>query len=136
MISISILGIFFKTDQHSIQKGIKKFCEKGKTLPMKEIRNLAVKNDCFGGVGYNKLSQEMKHKALPLLMLMILKRNGEIKSRGCANGSYQTVCTENNERASPIPDFYSVKHACGVVAKERRCTATIGLRVFIEYRSR
>ena len=58
-----IEGLCFKTEQCSTQKGIKKFGEKLKTSAMKEMRNLAVKNDCFRKVHYDKLSQEMKDKA-------------------------------------------------------------------------
>ena len=37
----------FKTEQHSVQKGIKKFGEKVNTSVTKKIRDLAVKYDCF-----------------------------------------------------------------------------------------
>ena len=41
-------GLCFKTDQHSVQKGIKKFGHKVKASEMKEMRNLAVKKYSFG----------------------------------------------------------------------------------------
>ena len=53
---------------------------------MKEIRNLAIKNYCFGELEYEDLSSEQKKKALLLLILMVMKRDGQIKSRGVANG--------------------------------------------------
>jgi hypothetical protein len=55
---------------------------------MKEIISLT-DNDCFGETEYKKLSQEAKDKALPILMFKVLKRNGSLKTRGCANGSAQ-----------------------------------------------
>jgi len=61
---------------------------------MKEIKSLAVKNNCFGEVNYKSLSQEQKDKALPILMFMAKKRHGDIKTRGCANGSVQRIYTE------------------------------------------
>ena len=60
---------------------------------MKEIRKLAEKNNCFGEVNYDSLTKRMKNEALPLLMLMVAKRNGIIKSRGVANGSAQKIHT-------------------------------------------
>ena len=97
---------------------------------MNETSNLSIKNDYFGEVDYDKLSQEMKDKALFILMLVIMKRNGEIKSRGYTNGSCQRVCIDKNEHTSPALEFCSVKHARGVVGKEQRGTATVGLPYF------
>lgn len=107
-----IEGLCFKIVQHIVQKGIKKF-----GVAMKEIHDLDAKKDDFGEVDHDKLYQEMKYKALLLLMLMIIKRNGQIKPRGFANGSCKRVCTEKHERTSPAPELFSVKHACGVAAK-------------------
>ena len=86
-----IEGLCFKTDQHKIQAGVKTFGGEWKTSAMKEIRNLAIKNNCFGELKCDSISEDVKRKALPLLMFMVLKRNGEIKSRGVSNGSLQRV---------------------------------------------
>lgn len=123
-------GICFKKEQHIFQKVFKKFDEKRMASAMKEIRNLAVKNDYFVEVDYDKLSQEMKDKALPLLILIVMKLKGEIKFRGCANGSYHIVHIDKYEFTSPTPDFYSVKCVCRVSDKERRDVATINLTGF------
>ena len=56
---------------------------------MKEIRNLAEKNKCFGEIRYEDLTQEIKDRALPLLMFMVMKRTGELKSHRCARGDVQ-----------------------------------------------
>ena len=42
----------------------------------------------FGEVDNKILTHEMKDQALPILMFMIMKRNGDIKTRGVANGSF------------------------------------------------
>ena len=68
-----------KSGQYSLQKGVKLFAEKEKLSATKEINNLAVKNDCFGEIDCKSLTQEMKDKELPLLMLMLMKSNGDIK---------------------------------------------------------
>ena len=75
-----------KTEQHSVQKGIETFGEKGKESAMKEMRNLAVKNSCFEELDYDSLADEQKSRALSMLMFMIMKRNSIIKSRRVANG--------------------------------------------------
>ena len=61
------------------------------------MKNLATKNSCFGELDYDSLSQEVKDKALPILILMVLKRSGEIKSRGVANGSCERARTDKME---------------------------------------
>ena len=53
-----IVELSFKAQQWSVQQGIRKFGDEGKKLAMKEIKNLAVKNNCFGEVDYKSLSQE------------------------------------------------------------------------------
>ena len=72
----------------------------------------------------------MKDKALPLLIFMVLKRNGDLKSWGYANGSFQQIYTEKSEVSSPTPDFYTFKYICVVIAKESRDVATVDLPVF------
>ena len=67
----------------SVKQGYKKHRKKAKESGMKEIRNL-VGNNCFvRETEYSKLKQDMKDKALPILiMFMVLKRNGLLKTRG------------------------------------------------------
>ncbi|OEU08874.1 hypothetical protein FRACYDRAFT_249219 [Fragilariopsis cylindrus CCMP1102] len=103
-----ITGMMFATKQMSIQEGMRKYKDEGKDSAMKEIKNLTG-NDCFGEVDYDKISQDDKDKALPILMFMVLKRNGLLKTRGCANGSVQRLYTDKADVSSPTPDFYSFK---------------------------
>ena len=44
----------------SIPKGIRKYGDKGKDSAMKEIKNLTMKNNCFGEIDYKSITQEMK----------------------------------------------------------------------------
>ena len=97
---------------------------------MKEIRNL-VDNECFGELDYSSLTQEMKdNKALPILMFMVLKRNGLLKTRGVADGSVQRLYTNKEDVSSPTPDFYAFKYICAMIAKEGRDVATVDLPGF------
>ena len=124
-----IEGLCLKIEQYSIQKGVKVFGEKGKESAMKEMRSLAIKNQCFEEIDYDKLSQEDKDKALPLLMLIVLKRDGILKSRGVANRKLQKSHSDIDS-ASPAPAFCAVKYACATAAKEERDTASIDLPSF------
>ena len=65
--------------------------------PAMKIKNLVIKNELFGETHYEFLTQEIQNCALPLLMLIVMKRSGDLKSRGCANGSYQKICTDKSE---------------------------------------
>ena len=125
-----IVAMMFAAKQMSIQEGMKRYKDEGKASAMKEILNLT-ENDCFGETDYSKLSQEAKDKALPILMFMILKRNGLLKTRGCANGSVQRLYTSKEEVSSPTPDFYAFKFVCAVIAREGRDVATVDLPGFL-----
>ena len=72
----------------------------------------------------------MKDRALPILMFMIMKRNGMLKSRGVANGSLQRLYTNKDDCSSPTPDFYAFKYIIAVIAKEGRDCATVDLPGF------
>ena len=97
---------------------------------MKELINLDVKNSCFREIYYDSLTQEMKDKALPLLLFMVMKRSGNLKTRGVAAGNRQRVCTDKNECSSPTPDFFAFKHLCALFTKEDRDAAAVDLPVF------
>ena len=113
----------------SIQQGLKQYGDSGKKSALKEIENLTG-NECFGELDYASLTQEMKDKALPILMFMIMKRNRDLKSRGVANGSLERVYTNKDDCSSPTPDFYAFKYIIAVIAKEGRDAATVDLPGF------
>ena len=66
----------------------------------------------------DELTNDMKKKNLQLLIFMVAKRDGMIKSRGVAHGGYQRVYTDKYDVSSPTPDFYSLKHVYAVAIKE------------------
>ena len=124
-----ITAMVFATKQMSIQEGMRKYKDEGKDLAMKEIKNLTG-NDCFGEVDYDKISQDDEDKALPILMFMVLKRNGLLKTRECTNGSVQRLYTNKADVSSPTPDFYSFKFIAAVIAREGRDVAIVDLPGF------
>ena len=111
----------------SVQQGINKYGDEGKASAMKDIKNLT-SNKCFGETDYEKLSQETKYKALPILMFM--KRSGELKTRGVTDGSVQKIYTNKDDCTSPTPDFYAFKYICAVIGKEGRDVASFDLPGF------
>ena len=72
----------------------------------------------------------MKDRELSLLMLMVLKRNGDLNSRVVAHGRCQRKHAEKNECSSHVPDFCSLKHSYGVVSKEDRDIFAVDLPGF------
>ena len=72
----------------------------------------------------------MKDQALPILKFMIMKRDGDIKTRGVANGSFQRVYTDKDTCSSPTPDFYAFKYMIAMIAREGRDCATVDLPGF------
>jgi hypothetical protein len=125
----NVTAMMFAAKQMSIQEGMRKYKDEGKASAIKEIINLT-DNGCFGETEYEKLSQEAKDKALPILMFMVLKRNGLLKTRGCANGSVQRLYTNKEDVSSPTPDFYAFKFVCAVIAREGRDAASVDLPGF------
>lgn len=123
-------GMCLKTEQLSLQSGVKRYGDEGKQSAMKEMLNLTEKNDCFGELEHESITEEMKMKALPLLMFMVMKRNGSIKTRGVANGSAQREYVDKLDCASPTPDFNAFKCACAKIAQERRDTTGVDLPGF------
>ena len=119
----------------SIQQGMKQYGDSGKKSVLREIENLTG-NECFGEIHYSSLTQEMKDKALLILMFMIMKRYGYLKSRGIANVSLQQVYTNKDDCSSPTPAFCVFKYIIAVIAKEGKDCAMVDLpRFFIQTES-
>ena len=116
----------FALAQLSVSKGIKVHGKKGKDSVMKEINNL-VDRDCFGETDYDALTPRQKKMALPILMFMIMKRNGELKTRGCADGRPQRLWTDKATVSSPTPAIECIKYILAVIAFEKRDVASFDL---------
>ena len=121
--------MMYADKQMSAQEGVRKYGSEGKEPELREINNLT-DNDCFGETKYEKRTQEQKDRALPILMFMVLKRHGKIKTRGVANGSVQRVYTNKDDCSPPTPDFYAFKYICAVIALEGRDAAMVDLPGF------
>ena len=72
----------------------------------------------------------MKDRALPLLMFMVLKINGDLKTRVVSNGIKHLLCTNKNDFISLTSNFYALKHVCAEIDKEGRHTIIACLTCF------
>ena len=81
------------SQQMSAHRGFKEFGERAVVAMIKELKQLdqgAVQgNPVVEEVDPDTLSKEDKIKALDVVNLIELKRDGAIKGRSCANGSKQ-----------------------------------------------
>jgi len=64
----------------------------------------------------DELSEDDKKKALRYLMFMKEKRDGTIKSRGCADGHH--IYTQKEEARSPTVSLEAMMLSCGIDANE------------------
>ena len=113
-----------------MQKGANVFREKLKLSAMKEIRNLVIKNNCFRELDCDLLTQEIKDEASPLLAFIVIKRNGDIKSREIADRSCQKPYADKADCTSLTLDFYLIKLVSAVAVIEERESGTVNFPGF------
>ena len=101
----------------SIQEGLKIHGVDGKASVMKEIHNL-VSRECFDEVSYKSLSDTNKKQALPILMFMLLKQDGRLKSRGCTDRHPRRLWTTKQEVSLPTPAFEALKYVFAIIGLE------------------
>ena len=58
---------------------------------------------------------------------MVMKRNGTLKSRACADGRQQKLWTNKEQVSSPTPSIDSLKYTMIVDAQEKRDVAVVDL---------
>ena len=80
-----------------------------------------------GEVVYESLTAQQKKWALPFLLFMVMKRNGTLKSRACADGRQQRLWTNKEEVSSPTPSTVALKCTMIVDPQENRDVAIVDL---------
>ena len=116
----------YSLNQVSLNKGLKKYGDQAKESVMKELDNLC-RHEAFAEIDYESLSATDKRNALPILMFMVLKRNGDLKSRGCADGRPQRLWTDKHAVSSPTPAIEALKYILAIIAVEGRDVASFDL---------
>ena len=124
---LQVLGVIM-TQIYNIKNGIRKFGERGSESVMKELRGID-DLDTFFPVDANSLTKEQKQAALESLAFIIEKRNGDVKTRKCVNGSKQRLEEgyDKNAASSPTVSNDNLLITCAIDAHEERDVATIDL---------
>ena len=73
---------------YSLQKGIKKFGQRGRDSAFKEMKQMKDR-DCFEPIHKSSLNETERKRVMESLIFLTEKKSGEIKARHCANGSTQ-----------------------------------------------
>jgi hypothetical protein len=93
---------------------------------MKELRQFHALC-CFNPKDPKTLTRDDRHKALVSLMFLTEKRSGEIKARGCADGSKQPDHIAKEEATAPTVSADTIFLQGTIFAHERRDDATCNI---------
>ena len=111
---------------YSLQKGLKKFHDKGYDAANGEMTQLHDRK-CFVPINIKNLTQVERRRALESLIFLVEKRDGRIKARTCANGSVERAWTDKQEAASPTAVTESILLTAVIDANEGRDVATVDI---------
>jgi len=109
--------------QYLLQKGLKKFGEKGRAATTKELDQLHQRN-CFSPLDVKSLSPAEKRKAQEALLFLTEKRDKTIKGRMVYNGKPTREWLSREDSASPTAALESIMLTAVVDAKEGRDVMT------------
>jgi len=107
----------------SLQKGLKKFGEKGKQAAIKEMKQLHDRV-CFEPIRLEELSPLERKRSLESLIFLVEKKSGEVKAQTCANGSIQRNWMTKEESMSPTVSTPALFMTAAIEAHEGRDVAT------------
>jgi len=93
---------------------------------MKEMTQMLTR-EVFEEIAYESLSREDKRLALPILLFLTEKRNGDIKGRLCADGRKQRVWMVKTDTKSPTVATEALFYLFMIDAYEDRTVATVDL---------
>ena len=109
--------------QYILQKGLKKFGEKGTQAAKKEMGQLHDRT-CFGPLDISELTPDEKRKAQEALMFLTEKRDKSIKGRCVYNGKPTREWLSREDAASPTASLESIMLTAIIDAKEKRDVMT------------
>jgi hypothetical protein len=105
--------------QYILQKGMKKFGERGKQAASDELDQLHKRN-CFNPVDVSTMTSSEKKKAMESLLFLTEKRDGRIKARMVYNGKPTRQWLGKEESAAPTASLESIMLTAIIDAKENR----------------
>ena len=109
---------------YNLKQGLKEFGEEGEASAMKEIGQIHGRGS-LSPVCLRDLTDEEAKKAFDLVIVMLRKQNGIVKTRMCLNGSMQKNWMSKEDIASPTAAPESAVLTSAVDAYERREVATV-----------
>jgi hypothetical protein len=112
--------------QYGINARLKKFAEHGSAAIMKELCQFHALC-CFNPKDPKTLTRDDCCKALASLMFLTEKRSGEIKARGCADGSKQRDHIAKEEATAPTVSADAICLQGTIFAHERCDVATCNI---------
>ena len=105
--------------QYILQKGLKKFGERGLEASKKEIGQL-YKRTCFTPIDVSTMTDSERKKAVEALLFLCKKRDGKIRGRMVYNGKPTRKWLTREETASPTVALESTFLTGIIDAKEGR----------------
>jgi hypothetical protein len=111
------LAMFIQT--YSLNKGIKKFGQKGKDAAIKEMKQLHNRT-VFEGIKIKDMTPLERKRAMESLLFLVEMHDGKIKARTCANGSTQREYIDREEATSPTAATEAILITGVIDAKQRR----------------
>ena len=112
--------------QHSLNRGLKNYGEKGEHATKKELKQLHDPATIVP-VDPKDITGEDKHKAIASLMFLTAKHDGSIKAQACADGHKQQECMGKTEMALPTAIIESIFITVAIDAKEHGDVAIMNL---------
>jgi hypothetical protein len=101
-----------------LDSGLKKFGSRGEMAVTKELCQFNT-YEVFEPLEASTLDEKEKKGALPLLIFLKEKRNGDVKVQSCANRSVQRNHVVKEEAALPTVSLESVFAAAAIDAKRK-----------------
>jgi len=108
---------------YSLNKGIKKFGERGRQSALSEMKQLHDR-DCFTPIDVTTLTTTERKRAMESLIFLVEKKSGKVKARHCANGSVQRGWMSREDTSSPTVSTEAIFLTSVIEAEEERDVAT------------
>ena len=109
--------------QYGLNKGLEIFGTAGEDAVTKQLTQLHDRG-VLDPKHPSELPAEQRHKALSYLMFLKMKRGGDIKGRGCADGRKQREYVSKNVSSSPTVSTEALVLSCMIDVMEGRDVAT------------
>ena len=111
---------------YSLNKGLKKFGDRGKDAAQKEMKQLHDRV-VFEPILIADMTQLERNRAMESLIFLTEKRDGTVKARTCANGSTQREYIPREEATSPTAATEAILITGVLDAKQGRDVMTLDI---------